>query len=330
MEKTHEKRIYKLILSLCMILLTINLSACGDDAELVLITTESGVSQDSVVETGTNLDTAVEEVVVTEEAVTEEATDEEKSVTLEDVFYANRGDVLLSGGTGCSINTVYYSDGTEIYSEYSYLGFDEEGNYIQAYEDSDGDMEVLDITNQYWYVVEDGQTYIKIYPEESMSGVIIDINHNQLIMPEPQSDSGEVITDIYRMGGMLNIETEYTNNVDEVFSYRYVVDDALMIQEIYCYDQFGTQMSYAWITKDAVYNMPESLINLKSATDKRIIRFSYPDGSGYDTMYEVPVGITINLELLSSSAYIDASCSTPWIGAGNVSEDETIYIKYNQ
>lgn len=333
MTTVQIKKIYKLILSVCMILFTINLSGCNDDEALVLITTEQSVSSDETSQTTETVDvqdTTVVEPVTTEEIVTEAATDDELNLTLEDIFYANRGDVLLSSGTGCSINTIYYSGGTEIYSEYSYLGFDENGSYIQAYEDSDGNMEVLDINNQYWYVIKDNQIYIQIYPEEGMAGAVINVYHNQLIMAEPQEDMAEEITDIYRLDGMLNIETAYTNNVDEMFSYRYVLDDALLVKEIYCYDEDGNKISYAWVTKDAVYNMPESLINLRTAVDRRLITFTYADGMGFDTIYEVPDNVAVNLELFNSDVYIDEACSTPWLGAGNTTEDETIYIKYNQ
>ena len=334
MKNSNKKRLNNLILFICLFCFASCLTGCNDDdSELVLITTEKSEYEDIVLpDSGDGTATAVEEPVTTETVSTEEASDAEKSITLEDLYYANRGDVLLSGGSGCSINTIYYSGGTEIYSEYSYLGFDESGNYIQAYEDSDGNLEILDGANQYWYVYEEGRIYTKIYPEEGAAGAMINYNHNELIVTAPSAESGEVISDVYRQEGKLVIETSYTNSLDEVYTYKYFVDDALLVQEIYCYDEYGEQISYAWVTKDAVYNMPEEIINIKSSGTTRIVTLKYPDGSGFETLYEVSDTTPIKLEMYSSTAYIDESCATPWMGAqvGGAFSDETIYIKLNQ
>lgn len=334
MRKANEKRLNKLILFICLFCFLFGLTGCNDDeTDLVLITTEKNEYEDIVLPGSENeTDTAVEEPITTEAISTEEASDAEKNLTLDDLYYANRGDVLLSGGSGCSINTIYYSGGTEVYSEYSYLGFDETGNYIQAYEDSDGNMEILDGANQYWYVFEEGRVYTKIYPEEGAAGAMINYNHNELIVTAPTESSGETISDIYRLNGTLVIETLYTNSLDEIYTYQYHVDDALLVQEIYCYDESGEKISYAWVTKDAVYNMPEEIVDIKTKTAMRIVTLKYPDGSGFETLYEVSETTPIKLEMYNSTAYIDESCSTPWMGAqlGGLFVDETIYIRLNQ
>ncbi len=333
MRNSNKKRLNNLILFIFLFCFSIGLTGCNDDeSELVLITTEKNEYEDIVLPGSENAtDTAVEEPITTEAVVTEEASDAEKNITLEDLYYANRGDVLLSGGSGCSINTIYYSDGTEVYSEYSFLGFDESGNYTQAYEDSDGNMEILDGANQYWYVLEEGRIYVKIYPEEGASGAMINYNHNELIVTAPSTESGEVITGIYKIEGKLVIETNYTNSLDEVYTYKYFVDDTLLVQEIYCYDEYGEQISYAWVTQNAVYNMPEEILNIKTAASLRMVTLKYPDGSGFETIYELPDTTPIKLEMYNSTAYIDESCSTPWMGAqvGGLFADETIYIKLN-
>ncbi len=329
MKKVYKNRLNKLICFMLILCCGLFFSGCdNDDTELVLITTEKS-QQDYELPEANVADTAVEEPITTEIVVTEEASDEEKNVTLEELYYANRGDVLLSGGTGCSVNTVYYSGGTEVYSEYSYLGFDDSGNYIQAYEDSDGYFEVLDGSNQYWYVFEEGRIYTKIYPEEGAAGAMINYNHNGLIVKEPSEDSREVISDVYKIDGKLIIETTYTNALDEIYTYKYIVGDNLLVKEIYCYDLYGEQISYAWVTRDAVYNMPEEVLEIKTTTDMRIVTLKFPDGSGFETLYQVSSTTPIKLEMYSSTAYIDESCATPWMGAqvGGAFSDETIYIK---
>lgn len=313
------------------IILALGLVGCGKKDELVLITTERSTETTESSLTALT-DDSVEDASTEETVVTEEASEEDLAVTLEDIYAANSGDRILSGGQGCSVNTIYYAAGTEVYSEYRFLGFDENGNYLQAYEDSDGTVEVLDNYNQCWYMVSDHQICTRLYPEDGVNARLIDYNHNNTIMT---LDGGEQLQSIYRENGRLVVELDYTDDSDEQFLYTYYLMDDLVVDEIYCYDSSGEQISHAWVTRGAVYNTPDEIQDIFTGqTNLRIINTVYPYGGGVDNIYQIPDCYPLELELIEYKAYEDEKCTIPWnednedAGMEGAYGDETIYLQY--
>ena len=92
--------------------------ACGKEDKLVLVTTEAAASQSDATTTEDILADIREEAENTteEEKKREPASEEDKKVTMEAIYDANKGDTLLAGGNNYSLNTIYYSDGVEVYS----------------------------------------------------------------------------------------------------------------------------------------------------------------------------------------------------------------------
>ena len=130
----------KLWVACAMAAAMLALTACGKEDKRVLVTTEAAASQSDATTTEDILADIREEAENTteEEKKREPASEEDKKVTMEAIYDANKGDTLLAGGNNYSLNTIYYSDGVEVYSEYQFLGFAEDGTYLQAYEDSNG------------------------------------------------------------------------------------------------------------------------------------------------------------------------------------------------
>ncbi len=330
--------ISKKMLFLVLLFLTMTLGGCGDDDKVVMITTED--TRDITSEESENENTISEDEYVTEAKDTssednqeqnrEEATDEEKKLTIEEIYQANLGDKLLSDCTGYSVNTIYYSNGSEVYSEFKYLGFDENGIYMQAYEDSDGRVEILDNYNGYYYLVGDNQVSTLIYPEDGVLGIMINYNHNNLIIEQPSEEVSETVKDVYREDGVLVVETDYITELDDKYTYKYYLDDDYKIRELFCYIE-DMLVIYSRTTKDAVYNEPELITDLKADTDTRLITIKYPNKDGFDMVYQVPADYPVNLGLFEYSAYLDEACTEKWVMDYSVLPgdftDEIIYLK---
>lgn len=325
------RKMYRYILCALFCAMALCLYGCGQKDELVLVTTEKNTGETT--EPDEKTDDEINTVPDAEaETVTEAASEDEQKITLEDVQSANSGDALLAGGQGCSINTIYYSNGTEIYSEYRFLGFDENGSYIQAYENSKGDVEVLDNYNQCWYVVQDNAIYTKICPEDGVSARLVDYTHNHTIM---SLSDDETLKNVYRESGRLVFETEYTDNAMEQYTCKYYVTDTLLVDEIYCYDSSDEQLFHAWVTRDVVYNTPDEILDiLNGAVQTRTVQVSYPEGDGYNGMYFAPAAYPVILELYQYDAYTDEGCTQLWTkdiadAAGQYGDLE-IFLRNNQ
>lgn len=323
----HKKACILLFLSMLLLLV-----GCDDD-KVVMITTET--SEETLEETestaGEIAAVNIEETT-TEYVTTEEATAEEKNITLNQIYEANRGDVLLKDGvTGYSINTVYYSQGTEVYSEFEYIGFDDNGIYMQVYEDSEGYVEVLDTSNMCWYIVDYNQVYTLIYPEEGTANLAVNYTHNEMVMSDPESGN-ESIQNVYRQDGKLVVETKGQSEFDEEYIYSYILDEEYKILECRCYE--GEELiSYSRTNQNAVYNEPEIIAEVKATTEKRLITVQFPDGSGIENIYTVPREYPVKLKIFNSKAYSDSECLNEWVEVSPMSNgfyaDENIYMIKN-
>ena len=254
----------KLWVACAMAAAMLALTACGKEDKLVLVTTEAAASQSDATTTEDILADIREEAENTteEEKKREPASEEDKKVTMEAIYDANKGDTLLAGGNNYSLNTIYYSDGVEVYSEYQFLGFAEDGTYLQAYEDSNGIVQVLDKEYGYWYLIDEDKTcYALIYPEPNVADAIINTNHNDMIISLTEAD--QTIKDIYREDGDLVVETNYKND-NASYVFQYVLDDNYKVLEYYCYDANGEKVSYSWVTEGNSYTYPEAIANFRS------------------------------------------------------------------
>lgn len=308
----------------------LTLTACGKEDKLVLVTTEAAASQSDATTTEDILADIREEAENTteEEKKREEASEEDKKVTLEDIYNANKGDTLLAGGENYSLNTIYYSNGVEQYSEYQFLGFAQDGTYLQAYEDSNGLVQVLDKEYGYWYLIDtDGICYALIYPEPSVADAIINANHNDMIISLTEAD--QKIKDIYREDGRLVVETDYNNDGD-AYVFQYVLDDSYKVLEYYCYDNTGEKVSYSWVTEGIDYTYPDEIAKVHESMITRTVTFKTMEGKGLESSYTVPVDKPVQLALLEYKAYTDEACTTEWEEKADDSgmyTDEVIYLK---
>lgn len=304
------------------------LGACGKDKdELVLVTTEATATTTEA----TTTEEATTEVV----ASTEEASNREKQITFQDLYDANKGDVLLSGGESYSLNTIYYALGEETFSEYEFLGFDGQGMYAQVYEDSDGSIELLDIANSYWYVFKENQLSVLIYPEPLVAAAIIESNHNAMIFGLNGSDgSTEIVQDVYRMDGKLMVETVYGDASGINYLMQYTLDDSWKVQEFNCYSMDGELLSYSFVTAGATYEVPEQISQAQAMEQGyRTITITYVDSDEMDMTYYTPVDIPVELSMIEYQAYSDQACTTTWSevepNEDGAYMDVTIYMKKN-
>lgn len=316
------RRLKRVGLATLMVAFSIALVACGKKDELVLVTTESTV---------TNTEATTE---VTTEATTEELTEKEKRITFQDMYDANKGDVLLSGGENYSINTTFYANDKETFSEYQFLGFDSRGMYSQIYEDSDGYVKILDAANNYWYQVKDNQISILLYPEPLVSAAIIDSNHNSMVFGLTGDSGAEVVEEVYRQDGKLMVETLYSDTSGVSYSMKYALDDSWKVQEYDCYSLDGEKLSYSFVTAGASYDIPESITEAMAMEQGyRTISITYVDGDQYDMPYYTPLDIPVELSTLEYTAYSDQACTTEWSEVApdeaGVYMDVTIYMKKN-
>lgn len=349
------KKLYRYTVQLILAFALLLLGGCGDKDELVLITTERK-AEDNTASSG-DMEQKQQEPEESEIALpateaapsTEEASEEDKAVTLEAVYAANSGDKLLAGSQGCSVNTIYYSSGTEVYSEYRFLGFGENGSYVQAYENSKGNVEVLDNYNQCWYVVEDNRICTKIYPEEGVTPRLISSSHNDIVFSVEEAGR---LQNVYRENGKLVLEaideesdeepeaetdTESNNEsgLDShiQYMYKYYVTDELLVDEIDCYDSAGEKISHTWVTRDAVYNTPDEILELLSGNaEQRAVSIEYPQGGGVSALYFVPARYPVMMETMWYAMYEDKECTMPWMGEHPTEQglygDLTVYLRY--
>ncbi|MBQ8318871.1 MAG: hypothetical protein IJX85_11055 [Lachnospiraceae bacterium] len=300
------------------------LTACGSDKddELILIPV-------------TTTEATTTEATTTEDLgpSTEEAGEKDSAITVQQLRDANRGDMLLAGGLSYGLNTIYYSGDKEVFSEYHFLGFDDQGMYAQVYEDSDGYIKLLDMSSNYWYIVDDKQLSILIYPEQLVGAAIIDSNHNDMVFSFLDIDSGtELVQDVYRRDGELIVETLYGNAAGENYYVEYTLDDNWMVQEYNCFDKDGNKFSYSKVTPGASYAIPDMVTEAKAMADGyRTVNVTFTDGAQLDSTYYTPLNVPIDLSTIEYVAYSDAGCTTPWKEVepdeAGVYKDVTIYMK---
>lgn len=320
----------KLWVACVMAAAMLTLTACGKEDKLVLVTTEAAASQSDAATTEDILADIREEAENTteEEKKREPASEEDKKVTLEAIYDANKGDTLLAGGNNYSLNTIYYNDGVEVYSEYQFLGFAEDGTYLQAYENSNGVVQVLDKEYGYWYRIDENKDcYALVYPEPSVADAIINTNHNDMIISLTEAD--QTMKDIYREDGDLVVETNYKNeNASYVF--QYILDANYKVLEYYCYDADGEKVSYSWVTEGNSYTYPEVIETARASTNMRTVIFHVLEGKGLENSYLIPADIPVQLALLEYKAYTDEACTTIWkeaVDDTGAYTDEVIYLK---
>ena len=255
MKKTH-----KLIMMAAFGTMLSVIAGCGDD-KLVMSTTES-TRVTTEAETEDDIDYS-----------TEEASEEEKAITLEQVFEANKGDALLNGSNGFGAELTFYESGEPIGTENYFIGFDADGNYIQACEDSSGVYRILDRSESCWYVLDQSAVYTLIYPEKDIFEQLVDYYHNDTVYTRIGEEDGisENISSVYRKDGKLIVETVMTIDGVDGGTYTYVLDDNLRIEEYVCYDAHGTILLTEKTYPDKKYDAPSFLEELRNRDNGRTI-----------------------------------------------------------
>lgn len=332
MNNLHKyiSRRYLMILMLAAAAFTV--TGCGKD-KLTMVTTEKNTNISSSTDSDKTTESIADEIAATatateEEVVREEVSAEEAEITLEQIHKANRGDVLLAGGKGFSLNTIYYANDVEVYSEYQYIGFDENGRYLQAYEDSDGFVQILDASGSSWYIAENNELSVLIYPEPGVGDAIVDYNHNELLVASPD-EAEETIKDIYRANGELTVETSFKTGSAE-YIFEYALTDDLKVMAITCFDTEGTKISYGWVTEDASYTIPEAVNALINSENLRNVTITFPNGDGVEDIYSIPAEVPVQVKMVEYSAYADYECAIRWkemdMPEEGLYDDETIYM----
>lgn len=327
-----KRKIYGMVTALCGIAALA--SGCGKEEKLVMVTTEH------------------EEVATTQDASAQDATKVNEDITIENIRKANEGDSLLSSGYSYAVETVYYDEnGKEYESDYQFLGFSDDGMYLQAARDAMGNLTILDNQNGYWYLVQGDTVIVQIYPEPSVTDAIINVGHNDFIVA--LTEENQVIKNITELDGKYMVKTEYTSGGDK-YVFEYTLNDALRVLEYVSYDLQGNKKSRSVVTEDASFKVPETIqLGLgvdydsenASTTDAdapkdekdsgeepgRIVTCVYPETAGLKYTYVVPTTSPVDLKLLEYRAYTDEACTDPWVevmpdSKGNY-PDEVIYLK---
>ncbi len=318
----------KITLVMAIIAVMCTIVACNKkDDELVLVTTEATTIETTEITT--------EEATTEAGPVIEEAVGRDSNISYEDLYEANKGDVLLSGGVSYGMNTIFYSGEEESFSEYQYLGFDNLGMYTQVYENSDGKLELLDAANMYWYVVEDNALSVLIYPEPLVAAAIIDSNHNAMIFRfADDTNSAEIVQNVYRRDGVLVVESEYANVNGTNFMFEYVLSDDWKVQEVYCYDMERQKQYYSCMTEGVAYEVPEIITKAQAMEQGyRTVSVVFVDGEEIDMSYYTPLDVPVQLSMVEYEAYSDSACTSPWAelepDENGVYKDVTIYMKKN-
>lgn len=294
MKKTH-----KLIMMAAFGTMLSVIAGCGDD-KLVMSTTES-TRVTTEAETEDDIDYS-----------TEEASEEEKAITLEQVFEANKGDALLNGSNGFGAELTFYESGEPIGTENYFIGFDADGNYIQACEDSSGVYRILDRSESCWYVLDQSAVYTLIYPEKDIFEQLVDYYHNDTVYTRIGEEDGisENISSVYRKDGKLIVETVMTIDGVAGGTYTYVLDDSLRIEEYVCYDAHGTILLTEKTYPDKKYDAPSFLEELRNRDNGRTITIKYLD-SNTEYSYYVTADYPVSFETFSGNVYSDEECQNP-------------------
>ena len=294
MKKTH-----KLIMMAAFGTMLSVIAGCGDD-KLVMSTTES-TRVTTEAETEDDIDYS-----------TEEASEEEKAITLEQVFEANKGDALLNGSNGFGAELTFYESGEPIGTENYFIGFDADGNYIQACEDSSGVYRILDRSESCWYVLDQSAVYTLIYPEKDIFEQLVDYYHNDTVYTRIGEEDGisENISSVYRKDGKLIVETVMTIDGVDGGTYTYVLDDNLRIEEYVCYDAHGTILLTEKTYPDKKYDAPSFLEELRNRDNGRTITITYLDNNT-EYSYYVTADYPVSFETFSGNVYSDEECQNP-------------------
>lgn len=294
MKKTH-----KLIMMAAFGTMLSVITGCGDD-KLVMSTTEN-----------TRVITETEQAEESDDS-TEEASEEEKAITLEQVFEANKGDALLNGSNGFGAELTFYESGEPIGTENYFIGFDADGNYIQACEDSSGVYRILDRSESCWYVLDQSAVYTLIYPEKDIFEQLVDYYHNDTVYTRIGDEDGisESISSVYRKDGKLIVESVITSDGVDGGTYTYVLDDNLRIEEYVCYDAHGTILLTEKTYLDKKYDAPSFLEELRNRDNGRTITIKYLD-SNTEYSYYVTADYPVSFETFSGNVYSDEECQNP-------------------
>lgn len=294
MKKTH-----KLIMMAAFGTMLSVIAGCGDD-KLVMSTTEN-----------TRVITETEQAEESDDS-TEEASEEEKAITLEQIFEANKGDALLNGSNGFGAELTFYESGEPIGTENYFIGFDADGNYIQACEDSSGVYRILDRSESCWYVLDQSAVYTLIYPEKDIFEQLVDYYHNDTVYTRIGDEDGisESISSVYRKDGKLIVESVITSDGVDGGTYTYVLDDNLRIQEYVCYDTHGTILLTEKTYPDKKYDAPSFLEELRNRDNGRTITIKYLDNNT-EYSYYVTADYPVSFETFSGNVYSDEECQNP-------------------
>ena len=320
------KKMHKFIMMAVLVTLLLAITGCGDD-KLHMSTIEN-----------TRTTTEAEKTDDIDYS-TEEASEEEKAITLAQMFEANKGDALLSGSNGFGTELTFYDSGEPVGTENYFIGFDANGNYIQACENSSGVYRILDRSESCWYVLDQSAVYTLIYPEKDIFEQLVDYYHNDTVYTRLDDESGvsENISSIYRRDGKLIVETVMTSDGVDGATYTYVLDDNLRIEEYVCKDTHGNMLLTEKTELNKKYDAPSFLEELRNRDNGRTITIKYLDNNT-EYNYYVTANYPVSFETFSGSIYFDEECQNQctdisweenFTDENGLYTDQTVYYRKN-
>ncbi|MDD6401398.1 MAG: hypothetical protein PUG10_07305 [Lachnospiraceae bacterium] len=299
-------------------------SGCGKgDDKLVMVTTERSNDTEAIKEEVTE---AIETEGTTENT-REEASEEEKSITIDMIYEANRGEALLQDKQSYRMNKKYISDGKEEITEEYFLGVDDKGAYVQVFSNSDNETQILDNRNKVWYVTDSKGVSVLICPDEGGVEYAISYQHDNMIFSKKGINGDDLsISDVYKEAGQLVVEMK--DQKQEI--YRYFLDEKYRIKKceyctvdgvVYCEDVISVVDSYT---------LPTDIRALKESENLRTVSLQFQGEDAHVREYYVDNSVPVKFTESDSKLYKDEEMKELWTedqaGEDGKYPDITIYV----
>lgn len=253
---------------------------------------------------------------------------------------ANTPDSTLEKNGDTGIHTIYYdSEGNETYSDYVYIG---ENAFV--YENSHGDVDVLQDGEGYGFSSEENLPYAYCFLDESSyenflrqnqeNYISADFSGEELVSEEEQDGVTVVTTEIAGK----DVSDPYTSllfHEGDGLKFVYTVDAAtrlLQSQECYEVQEDGTELLLASTVMDTepeVYEVSPELMDQIDNEDSRTITFVIDPGTEQEQTVVKTVGKGCAVTLVQpegyTGLYTDEDCTQVY-EEENYTEDATIYM----
>ncbi|MBQ3079175.1 MAG: hypothetical protein IJC48_04130 [Clostridia bacterium] len=216
---------------------------------------------------------------------------------------------ILSTGMGVGINLIYYDDyGAEMFSTYSFAKSDENGEALIVYEDSEGNIEILTGGACAGFDAWSVQMYSAAFVLDEYERAIEEFERNFF----KSEKLNEKIVSIENVGGRQVITTNAAFSDFPEDGYQkteYILDeDGVYLDEYREYnvmpDGSEIQTSYADITMNAEYQLPEELLAVLYPEETRLIRVILNCDSRDEEIFEYAAPADVDMQLIYPEEYM--------------------------